>query len=208
MSDVADHGRTIIFVSHNMQAVQSLCKSAIYLKSGNIVDQGDTDKVINNYLSREVKNCIAASWDDESDAPGNEHVRLMGARVDPKLEKDSDAITVATEINITFDFILYKDYNLNLSLHLLTAAGLIVFNCSTLSLPLNKGAHTGTLTIPGRLLNDDIYSIRLLFVKDTSAILFLIEDILTFEVIDEPRTGNWYGKWPGAVRPALPFTLR
>ncbi len=207
MSDVAGHGRTIIFVSHNMQAVQSLCKTALYLKAGHIVDQGETDKVINNYLSREVKNCMVASW-DENDAPGNEHIRLTGAHVDPKLEKDDDPITVATEINITFDFILYKECNLNLSVHLNTPGGLTIFNCSTLSLPLNKGFHTGTLTIPGRLLNDDIYSIRLLFVKDISVVLFHISDILTFEVIDEPRAGSWFGKWPGIVRPALPFTLR
>ena len=207
MSDVASHGRTIIFVSHNMQAVQSLCKTAIYLKSGNIVDVGDTDKVINNYLSREVKNCIAANWNNE-DGPGNENVRLTSARIDPKLEKDGDSITVATEIDITFDFILYKECNLNLSLHLNTPSGLCIFNCSTLSIPLGKGTHTSTLTIPGRLLNDDIYTIRLLFVKDTGTIIFDIEDILTFEVIDEPRTGNWYGKWAGAVRPSLPFTLR
>ena len=207
MSDVASHGRTIIFVSHNMQAVQSLCKTAIYLKSGHIVDVGETDKVINNYLSREVKNCIAASWENEDEAPGNENLRLLSARIDPKLAKDTDAIDVATEINITFNFVLYKEFNLNLSLFLNTPAGLCIFNVSTLSLPLGKGQHTSTLTIPARLLNDDIYTIRLLFVKDRGSIIFDIEDILTFEVIDEPRTGSWFGKWAGAVRPTLPFTL-
>jgi lipopolysaccharide transport system ATP-binding protein len=207
MSDVASHGRTIIFVSHNMQAVQSLCKSAIYLKSGNIVDMGNTDKVINNYLSREVKNCIAASWDNEIEAPGNEWLRLLSARIDPKLARDTDAIDVATELNITFEFILHKECNLNLSLFLNTPAGLCIFNVSTLSLPLGKGRHSSTLTIPGRLLNDDIYTIRLFFVKDRGSVIFDIEDILTFEVIDEPRTGSWFGKWAGAVRPDLPFTL-
>jgi lipopolysaccharide transport system ATP-binding protein len=48
MGDVASHGRTIIFVSHNMQAVQGLCKTALYLKSGKMVEIGRTDKVINN----------------------------------------------------------------------------------------------------------------------------------------------------------------
>jgi lipopolysaccharide transport system ATP-binding protein len=56
-------------------------------------------------------------------------------------------------------------------------------------------------------LNDDLYTINLLFVKDTSVILYRIDDLLTFEVVDGPREGNWYGKWPGAVRPDLEFSL-
>lgn len=86
MGDVASHGRTIIFVSHNMQAVQSLCKTALYLKAGQVADYGQTDKIINNYLSREVKNQMDVSWNKE-DAPGNEYVRLISARIIPKLEK-------------------------------------------------------------------------------------------------------------------------
>ena len=207
MSDVASHGRTIIFVSHNMQAVQSLCKSAIYLKSGHIADVGVTEKVINNYLSREVKNCIEARWDDENTAPGNEYVRMTGARINPRLASETDIISVATDIDITFDFVLHKACALNISLFLNTPAGLCIFNVSTPSHQLKPGQHSSTLKIPGRLLNDDIYTIKLFFVKDTSAVVFAIEDILTFEVVDEQRTGSWFGKWPGAVRPSLPFTL-
>ncbi len=207
MSDVASHGRTIIFVSHNMQAVQSLCKSAIYLKSGHIADVGITEKVINNYLSREVKNCIEAKWDDENTAPGNEYVRMKGARINPRLASETDIISVATDIDITFDFVLHKECALNISLFLNTPAGLCIFNVSTPSHQLKPGPHSSTLKIPGRLLNDDIYTIKLFFVKDTSAVVFAIENILTFEVVDEQRTGSWFGKWPGAVRPSLPFTL-
>lgn len=89
-----------------------------------------------------------------------------------------------------------------------TPAGLCIFNTGTKSIPLEIGDHEGVLTIPGRLLNDDIYTIRLFFVKDTSTTVFRIDDILTFEVADEPRTVSWYGKWEGAVRPTLPFTLK
>jgi lipopolysaccharide transport system ATP-binding protein len=190
-----------------MQAVQSLCKTAIYLKSGQIADIGVTEKVINNYLSREVKNCISARWDDESTAPGNEFVRLISAKLDPKVEKEADAITVATAMDITFEFVLHKDCDLNLSLFLNTPAGLCIFNVSTAMESLKKGFHSSKLSIPARLLNDDIYTIKLFFVKDASTIVFAIDDILTFEVVDEPRKGNWYGKWEGAIRPTLPFTL-
>lgn len=206
MGDVASHGRTIIFVSHNMQAVQSLCKSAIYLKAGRIADIGRTDKVINNYLSREIKNFLRKAWAEE-EAPGNDTVRLLEAEVIPHLENEADSIMVSTSIDISFSFRLYKQHNVNLSLLLYTASGVCIFNVATASKPLEPGIHTSRLKIPARLLNDDIYTITLLFVKDTSAHLFAIEDLLTFEVVDEVRDVNWYGKWLGAVRPNLEFSL-
>ena len=207
MSDVASHGRTIIFVSHNMQAVQSLCKTAIYLKAGQIADLGATDKVINNYLSREVTSRIAVTWDNENEAPGNEYLRMVSARINPKFDKAEDVISVATELELTFEFFLHKACNLNLSFFLSTPAGLIIFNVATPSVYLETGMHSSKLTIPARLLNDDIYTIWLYFVKDGGGVIYKIEDVLTFEVVDEARIGSWFGKWPGAVRPSLPFTL-
>jgi len=206
MEDVASHGRTIIFVSHNMQAVQSLCKSAIYLKSGMLADIGRTDQVINNYLSREIKNCLSRKWDDET-AAGNDIIKLISSEISVKSGDASNAITITSPIDIKIDFILLSGMNLNLSLLLCTAAGNIIFNVSTRMESLSKGNHTSILSIPGNFLNDDIYTINLIFVKDTVTHVYFIEDLLTFEVVEERRDGSWFGKWPGAVRPQLPFTL-
>jgi lipopolysaccharide transport system ATP-binding protein len=210
MGDVASHGRTIIFVSHNMQAVQSLCKSAMYLKSGMLVDSGPTDLVINNYLNREVKNCLVRKWDKETDAPGNDKVRLLSAEITLHNPDNGNIIDVNTAFDISFEiYNNVENTNLNLSLVLNTTAGVCVFNVTTQPTVLSKGVHTSVLTIPGKLLNDDVYTISLYFVKDTSAIEYVIHDLLTFEVIDEQRQGAWFGKWVGAVRPTtLPFTLK
>lgn len=208
MGDVASHGRTIIFVSHNMQAVQSLCKTTLYLKAGEVIEVGRTDKVINNYLRREVKNQMSISWNDENEAPGNDTLTLMSAEIVPQVEKESDVMTVASATEIKFRFILRKPMSLNLSLHLNTPTGLCIFNVSTASVPLGMGDHESILKIPANLLNDDIYTIRLLFVKDSSSIVYAAEELLTFEVSDIPREGNWFGKWEGAVRPQLDFSLK
>jgi len=209
MGDVASHGRTIIFVSHNMTAVQSLCKSAIYLKAGKVADAGPTDRVINNYLSKEVRNCMSQEWDNGEEAPGNESIKMVSAKVVPDLAGETDAITVATRLLLKFEFINYTDGDpVNLSLYLNTSAGGCIFNLGTPQITLVKGQkYYSELEIPGNFLNDDIYTIDLLFVKDRSKVIFAINDVLTFEVFDEQRQGNWYGKWPGAVRPALKFTL-
>ena len=50
MKDVATHGRTVLFVSHNMAAVRALCSSAVLLRGGRIAVSGKTDDVIQDYL--------------------------------------------------------------------------------------------------------------------------------------------------------------
>jgi lipopolysaccharide transport system ATP-binding protein len=52
MGEVASQGRTVLFVSHNMGAVQSLCKSAIYLEAGKLCKLGSTFDVIREYLQK------------------------------------------------------------------------------------------------------------------------------------------------------------
>jgi lipopolysaccharide transport system ATP-binding protein len=210
MSDVASDGRTIIFVSHNLLAVQSLCKSAIFMKSGTIADSGPTDKVINNYLSREIKNSVEQVW-ELADAPGNENITVLSARITSvKNEQGTGTIDVNSSFDMEFEFINHVAGNsVNLSLILYTTSGVCVFNVSTPVMKLEARKYKSVLHIPGSLLNDDIYTIVVHFVKDVSSFLFSMEDLLTFEVQDVRRgdTG-WYGKWPGAVRPTLlEFTL-
>jgi lipopolysaccharide transport system ATP-binding protein len=55
MEDVSkNQGRTVLFVSHNLQAVKSLCNSSIHLSLGKIIEYGRTDKVLVNYLAPEI----------------------------------------------------------------------------------------------------------------------------------------------------------
>lgn len=51
MSEVANRGRTVLFVSHNMDAVRRLCSRGILLKGGQIQAAGSVDRIVNDYLS-------------------------------------------------------------------------------------------------------------------------------------------------------------
>lgn len=208
MSDVASHGRTIIFVSHNMQAVQSLCKTALYMKAGKVTDLGPTATVINNYLSREIRNSLERKWDMNTDAPGNDKVSLLSAEVIIPNSADGNIISVNTSFSIRFEIFNYiADQLLNLTVFLNTAAGLCVFAVTTHAKKMAKGKHISELNIPANFLNDDIYSINLMVVKDTATTILKVDDLLIFEVVDAKRSGAWFGKWPGAVRPSLNFSL-
>jgi len=50
MGDVASSGRTVLFVSHNMEAVQRLCKRAVWIEQGHVARDGPTDEVVSEYL--------------------------------------------------------------------------------------------------------------------------------------------------------------
>src|SRR6185369_3961172 len=52
MRDIGVQGRTILFVSHNMSAVRSICRQALIIEKGRIVAQGEIDETVDRYLSQ------------------------------------------------------------------------------------------------------------------------------------------------------------
>jgi len=73
MQDVADSGRTVLFVSHNMATVNQLCKSAILLENGTVTGQGDPNQVVIQYLAQRA----AASFQGKVNRHGLELVSLF-----------------------------------------------------------------------------------------------------------------------------------
>lgn len=73
MEDVSRQGRTLIFVSHNMAAVETLCNRAVLLAGGKIVDEGETRKIVESY-SRTWRQ--ETSLDDRHDRSGTGQVRI------------------------------------------------------------------------------------------------------------------------------------
>ncbi|MEW6107735.1 MAG: ABC transporter ATP-binding protein [Nitrospirota bacterium] len=207
MEEVGKEGRTVLFVSHNMSAIRSLCSTALMLNCGSIVEIGRTNFVIDKYLNTIESTHLENTWNNIATSPGNEYIRLKSVRIIPEIKSQNDNITVATPIAIRFEFWnLVPNSFINLSLVLWTASGECVFNVGSKSLKLKKGIYCSTCSIPGNFLNDGTYSVEIYFVKDSSLVLFKKSQVAFFQVHDIERYG-WYGKWIGAVRPALPFSL-
>jgi lipopolysaccharide transport system ATP-binding protein len=209
MKDVSSEGRTILFVSHNLTAVESLCNNAIFLNKGEIQDQGEVKKVIGSYLKNYSKNNLEQNWENDKKAPGNKQVRFRQIKVIPRLLPNQLAIDVRTPITISIEFESFiETAQLNLSLFVLSLTGECVFNIGSEIVKANGGIFKGECEIPAPFLNDGSYTLSIMIVKDTTNILYYLEEPLTFEIADwREGEGNWYGKWPGIVRPKLPFTL-
>lgn len=209
MQDVAGGGRTVLFVSHNLVAVQSLCTRAIWLDKGRIRAAGEVEPVIAEYLENCVADHMSDTWEFES-APGNEDVRLKSVSVRPGDESESGQITLATAFQLEFSYWNLKpNTRLTVRLILFNQDGVIVFNTLSSSdpnwhgRPFPAGLFQSVCEVPGHLLNSGRYWVKLLMVKDSGTVVFRYEDILAFEVQETGSRDGWFGKWPGAVRPEL-----
>lgn len=209
MKDVSDKdGRTVLFVSHNMIAVKSLCSKVMYLKNGMVADIGETSHVINNYLSNLQNKSLSESFDDPAGAPGNEKAKLKKIAINPRLGKNEDSITVKTQLDIDIEFWNFDDGKLiNLTLFVNTFAGECIFANGTPAVRLPAGLHKARCVIPANFLNDEIYSISLMIVGDASYPICFFENILSVEIHENRITTGWHGKWPGFVRPKLDFEI-
>ncbi|HEY9282202.1 MAG TPA: ABC transporter ATP-binding protein, partial [Pyrinomonadaceae bacterium] len=210
MGTVAREGRTVLFVSHNLTAMQGLCSRVVWLHEGRVAADGPTGEVISEYLRTSFSARTAQEWADPATAPGNEAVRLRRARVLPEGGSPSEPITVRTPVVIEFEYWnLHPATTLNLSLHLINEEGVTVFASGsgkdkTWQGPLPAGLFRSRCRVPGGLLNDGIHNVQLLVVKDHSVVIHNQPDVLSFDIREAPETREfWFGKWPGAVRPDL-----
>ncbi|MBC8155718.1 MAG: ABC transporter ATP-binding protein [Bacteroidetes bacterium] len=208
MRDNSTSGRTVLFVSHNLTAVQALCNRTLYFEKGQLIEQGETNQVIASYLSKVARTRLVRSWETPEEAPGNDYVRLRRIELIPEYQDKLTHIDVRTPMRVRFEFWNMMDRaNLNLSMHLNSLTGECIFNVGSLSESYGKGLIKGECTIPGYFLNDGSYTISVMIVKDTVTPLFQLEEGLTFDVEDYREGVAWYGKWPGYVRPQFQFRL-
>ena len=204
----SSEGRTVLFVSHNMVAVKSLCDQVIYLGNGMIVEIGNPSQIINDYLSNQLNKNLLVAFDDVESAPGNDKAKLKRIEICPQLEKSIDSITVKTQLNINIEFWNFENgKQINLTIFINSSAGECIFANGTQVVNLARGIHKATCIIPADFLNDDIYSISLMIVGDASYPISFFENILSVEIHEDRKATGWHGKWPGFVRPKLDFKI-
>ncbi len=209
MGNVATkEGRTVLFVSHNMTAVNSLCNQSIWLQAGKIAHFGETSATISNYLTSSTSMVNEYIWDDLETAPGNEKVKWHRVAISPICQTKEVELTVATPLIAEFEIWNYVDNAmLNFSLHLFSFEGVRILNTFSYPQRFPIGLVKGTCDIPPHFLNDQTYRIGIMIVEDIARVLYFLEDALVFQVHDVEREVSWYGKWDGLVRPKLDWTV-
>jgi lipopolysaccharide transport system ATP-binding protein len=217
MGDVTRQGRTVLFVSHNMVAVQGLCRRALWIEAGRIAGDGEAQSVVRGYTRSLTTPENRRSWSDAHEAPGNDAVRLLSVEVcSAAASPDSQLITVRTPVDVVFEYCtLEADLRLNLSFELIDQHGITVFSSTSVNepswhgRPFPPGRYRTVCRIPGDLLNQGQYRINLLLVKNEGVLLSRHDDLVSFDVQDVAEMrGSWFQRWRGVVHPQLDWTTR
>jgi lipopolysaccharide transport system ATP-binding protein len=216
MEDVGKHGRTVLFVSHNMPAITRLCQRAILLDHGTVVLDGKSHAVVSNYLSLGLSTAAIREWTDIKSAPGNEFARLCGVRLLNRTGIVCDTFDVREPIDIEimyYNFANERFAYANIQLfdendNLLFASGDFT-NVEWRHKPRTfEGKVRSTCTIPGNLLAEG--QLRVLVALTThnpSEVLGIERDAVSFMVVDNSEgdgaRGEYGGNFPGLIRPLL-----
>jgi lipopolysaccharide transport system ATP-binding protein len=201
---VKKSGRTILFVSHNMDAIEQLCDRVVLLKEGKVSGDGPSDEMIEKYLG-ENRNYLEKKW-EENNAPGNEKVKLLKAEILSENNKPLSYISTSTPFSIKLEFMNYTS-GINLSFHIrfFSEDNVIAFNSVSPQKRYSPGPVTAICAIPADLLNTKKYQVAVGARADYSP-LYQIPEVLVFDV-NEGEAGSLSLKFPGAVRPKLDWEI-
>jgi lipopolysaccharide transport system ATP-binding protein len=206
MGDIAARqSRTVLFVSHNMVAVQSLCRRTICLNQGSIKFDGPTAQAVTTYLSETFEQGAEQLWRDIETAPGNEIVRIARVSILTNSSEDDSTITMKTPFSIITEYWARKaGHVFHITYHLINEQGIVVFTTWSRTMPHAEGRYRSVCDVPGGLLNSGLYYLRLFIVEDGARVTFEKDGLVSFQVLDrQERVEGWMGREPGVIQPSL-----
>jgi lipopolysaccharide transport system ATP-binding protein len=201
MKDVSGEGRTVLFVSHNMAAVKSLCTRGIMLENGKIITSGSTDKIVKSYFGgdRESFNYRVLNYQKNSFLLNSVGVRNSDKGFDDEIIRDKD-------ITLEFDFSLSENIDgLYFNVKIKDEEGkYIITTVSKENVFIDQDTKKINMNIPSGFFNEGNFNIEVMVIqkKETGYELFFHDsDLLNFDILPEERPlGTWMGKEQGYIR--------
>ena len=210
MQDISKgEGRTVLFVSHNMAAVETICTRAISLENGNIDARGIPTNVISNYLNKNFNSKRILNFESINKSLGNDKIKILYAGIEnASATKINDVINVSSDIDFRLKIMnLSTSKLIMIGYDLKTIKGDVVFG-SGYKLESNLQSITELkCEIPANFLNNNVYQIHLYIHTADRNELFQDTEFLTFEVKDVKRESGYLGKVNGFIRPELSWTV-
>ncbi len=224
MGEVNQGGRTVIFVSHNMGMIASLCKRAILLHSGQLMFDGSVAEATNRYYTENgVYSPSHVDFRTFERRVGDRYATLLEGRIENTQGIEVQEIDIRNPFRVTMVYELHEDVPQAPSpnFHFYNSQAQCAFvspgpvredaklNART------RGCYQATCLVPGNLLNNDLYYIglALTFVHSGVHVSFWERNALSIVVVDpidetlEVRSG-YSGAIPGIVRPILEWEIR
>lgn len=215
IEQVAGQGRTVLFVSHNMPAVQRLCTRGILLSGGTIVHDGNVRPVIQEYLTLDLGQAGERTWPDNESAPGDSVARMRAVRALNLSGEVSSEFSVRDDWYLEVEFaVLSAGYPINVNIFLYDESGTLIFVAGDYQLEewhernREVGVYRSRCRVPKDLLNDGTIRVLAGIYSPPSTLRGIERDAISVRINEDLSTsgarGFYPGPWPGgAVRPSL-----
>lgn len=211
METVGKEGRTVIFVSHQMDMIRALCERCVLLSEGKFLLNGKPEKVIETYLSsfNNEKNSAFFELDEDQ----NLALQVIQGKVVDAKNQVKDNFDVFDQITVEFKYIVHQSMEglvINFELKRNGATLFLSFDTDTNIQKLEKrelGLYKTRVHLPCPLLKSGKYSISVNTGIVNSSTFQHLEEILIFEVelLSKPSSLLSYAeKRPGMI--AVPLS--
>jgi lipopolysaccharide transport system ATP-binding protein len=213
MKDVTSDGRTVIFVSHNMSTVKSLCSRCVLLDKGQVQAFGDSRTISELYFSGERGGAGSMlSFPSDAAAPGDDVARLCSARLVNSSFQAVDDIDRGEKIGVEMTFAVLKGgYRLMPNFHVFLQDQYAFVSSPAQDALLAPGIYRSTMWIPGNFLNDGLYVVGIALTSlDPIVVHFNMQDALRFHVLEnktDSKRKDYSLGIPGIVRPHLDWDI-
>ncbi len=213
MNEVSrEHGRTILFVSHNMAAIRQLCPRSILLANGSIDSGGTTEEIIERYLAVEGRADRFIAW-EKGQEPRSAELVLTGIRILDSSGGTKRALSSGEPIDIEVTYrVKTAIRNLRVGVSLYDGSGSLIFLCTdyTAAPPLREpGEYISTLRLPANLLIDMPYVAEVSFEIPRERSLIEPQSC-GFQVLVMAKDSigpKLASRVPGLIHPDLPWSI-
>jgi lipopolysaccharide transport system ATP-binding protein len=213
MDDVAKHGRTVLFVSHNLGAIRSLCTRGLVLEGGRIRFDGAAENAITEYLALSAARGGGDGRIDFEPGLAFDGLALHGVRLVDDAGEVRALFDATDAIRIEIDYeVQAAARGMRTVLRLATQEGELAFQSTDHAVcdpEPPPGRYRVSCTIPGGLLNRRMYVVEVGFDVPGERTVASRRPYLSFVVSGGGNHGSIYPEpWPGVVCPRLVWEAR
>jgi lipopolysaccharide transport system ATP-binding protein len=189
MKDISGEGRTILFVSHNMASMKSLCRKGFLMDKGRMVKQGGMNDIIEEYLSKTTKSNLNGDIPQGASSINTGKVKYKNIKIQNKLEESIDSVNYLADINI--QMVLDSSVNIEdviCDVRINSKDGIKLVHCMNKyadksAFKISKGSNKIDCKINNQLQPGN-YTVTI-GVHDTNGLtLDFVEDIIDFKVLN------------------------
>jgi lipopolysaccharide transport system ATP-binding protein len=217
MGDVAQQGRTVLFVSHNMSAILRLTQEAIVLNKGRLLMRGPTQEAVDFYLSSGQAQAGERIWDEEEASAASAPFRPVSLRVRDGRGNVVDTVRSTEPVTIEFEYGLDAAVTgLRVGFYLSTMRGEYVFTSFDTDEPAmfekhgarKAGRYISRCVIPADVFNEGRYGLGVNASSFGVRRYFMDENALAFNVDISGAPGtHWPEPRVGPLRPRLEWKI-